>query len=55
MTVNQLKKELEDARLKLMQLWDEKMNMTDPEVLKAAEDFDQLLNEYRVKNKARFI
>jgi hypothetical protein len=55
MTLNQLKKELENARLKLVQLWDEKLNMTDPEVLKAAEDFDNLLNEFRAKTKARFI
>jgi predicted nuclease with TOPRIM domain len=40
-----LRQKIEVARKEMERLWDAK-NRTDPEVLKAAEKVDELLNEY---------
>ncbi|TCL74221.1 Spo0E like sporulation regulatory protein [Hydrogenispora ethanolica] len=43
--INKLRQKIEVARKEMERLWDLKQR-TDPEVLKAAEKVDKLLNEY---------
>lgn len=55
MTLEDLQKQLEIARKKLNTIWMEKNQTTDAEVLRVAEEFDLLLNEYRLRANTRFL
>lgn len=54
-TIEDLQKQLEIARKNLNTIWMEKNQMTDAEVLRVAEEFDLLLNEYRLRVKTRYL